>query len=124
MAANAAHPSVDSLGRALVAAESTCACPICGHEPATRAEDLHQRADFDITWIELDKLDRVATGRHCRSCQPTGPTLDISCAVWGDSPILTATLASEPATVISHRSALAHQRRLAYQPDALVSDDA
>ena len=30
------------------------ACPTCRHEPTTRAEAAHQRADLAVTWLHLD----------------------------------------------------------------------
>ncbi|MDV7242248.1 MULTISPECIES: hypothetical protein [Rhodococcus] len=49
-----------------LAAPSPRACPTCGHEPTTRAQAIHQRADLDVTWLEPDRErpDQIATGRH------------------------------------------------------------
>ena len=29
-------------------------CPTCGHEPTTRGEAAHQRADLAVTWLHAD----------------------------------------------------------------------
>ncbi|MDG3013672.1 recombinase family protein [Speluncibacter jeojiensis] len=71
------------------------ACPSCGHEPTTRAEAAHQRADLAVTWLyrDPDVPGNVVARNHCRSCQPEDPAVDIACTVCGDGPILTGELA-------------------------------
>lgn len=75
------------------------ACPICGHEPATRAEAAHQRADLAVTWLhpDPDHPDRIVERRHCRQCEPGQPAFDIACTVCGDGPILAGALAAHTA---------------------------
>ncbi|QXU51794.1 recombinase family protein [Rhodococcus sp. LW-XY12] len=66
------------------------ACPSCGHEPATRSEAAHQRADLAVTWLYLDPEDpdTIITRHHCRSCQPDDKAVDVACTICGDGPIL------------------------------------
>lgn len=75
------------------------ACPTCGHEPTTRAEAAHQRADLAVTWLHLDPdaPGGVVARRHCRSCQPAEPAVDVACRVCGDGPILAGELAERAA---------------------------
>lgn len=70
-------------------------CPNCGHEPTTRAEAAHQRADLTLTWLyrDPDTPGEIVARHHCRSCQPADPATDIACAVCGDGPILAGELA-------------------------------
>ncbi|MDV6277952.1 helix-turn-helix domain-containing protein [Rhodococcus erythropolis] len=70
-------------------------CPNCGHEPTTRAEAAHQRADLTVTWLyrDPDTPGDIVAGHHCRRCQPADPASDIACAVCGDGPILAGELA-------------------------------
>lgn len=74
------------------------ACPTCGHEPQTRAEAAHQRADITVTWLHPDPAaaDEIITRHHCRQCQPEPPMIDIACALCGDGPIATGNLATYP----------------------------
>ncbi|WP_147283528.1 Hin recombinase [Rhodococcus sp. AG1013] len=76
------------------------ACPSCGHEPATRSEAAHQRADLAVSWLYLDsEVPGVIIARHhCRSCQPEEPAVDVACTVCGDGPILVGELAIGAAT--------------------------
>ncbi|MGW5153459.1 recombinase family protein [Rhodococcus koreensis] len=71
------------------------ACPTCGHEPTTRAEAAHQRADLAVTWLhpDPDHLGTVISRSHCRHCEPGQPAFDIACSVCGDGPILAGALA-------------------------------
>lgn len=66
------------------------ACPNCGHEPTTRAEAAHQRADLAVAWLHIDPEapGKIIARHHCRSCQPEDEVLDIACTVCGDGPIL------------------------------------
>ncbi|WP_083395733.1 transposase family protein [Rhodococcus koreensis] len=70
-------------------------CPTCGHEPTTRAEAAHQRADLAVTWLHPDPDHRgtVTSRHHCRHCEPGQPVFDIACSVCGDGPILADQLA-------------------------------
>ncbi|MFC9553814.1 recombinase family protein [Rhodococcus sp. NPDC056960] len=65
-------------------------CPTCGHEPTTRAEAAHQRADLAVLWLHPDPEQRetVISRQHCRHCEPGQPAFDVACAVCGDGPIL------------------------------------
>lgn len=71
------------------------ACPTCGHEPTTRAEAAHQRADLAVTWLHPDPADPdgVVTQHHCRHCEPHETAFDIACTLCGDGPILSGPLA-------------------------------
>ncbi|GAF47876.1 hypothetical protein [Rhodococcus wratislaviensis] len=64
-------------------------CPTCGHEPTTRAEAAHQRADLAVIWLHPDPDHRgTLIGRqHCRHCEPGQPAFDLGCSVCGDGPI-------------------------------------
>jgi hypothetical protein len=69
-------------------------CPTCGHEPTTRAEAAHQRADLAMDWLHLDP-DRpglLTFRHHCRHCEPDQP-------VCGDGPILTGPSAAAPVEI-------------------------
>ncbi|MFZ2176776.1 MAG: recombinase family protein [Rhodococcus sp. (in: high G+C Gram-positive bacteria)] len=70
------------------------ACSTCGHEPTTRAEAAHQRADLAVIWLHPDPttVGEVITGHHCRRCQPEPPVIDIACTLCGDGPILVGDL--------------------------------
>ncbi|WP_370185856.1 recombinase family protein [Rhodococcus wratislaviensis] len=70
-------------------------CPTCGHEPTSRAEAAHQRADLAVIWLHPDPDHRgMLIGRqHCRHCEPGQPAFDIACSVCGDGPILAGRLA-------------------------------
>jgi len=72
------------------------ACSSCGHEPATRAEVIHQRADLAVTWLypDPDQPSQLVVPQHCRQCQPDQVVVDIACTVCGDDPILTGALAA------------------------------
>ena len=72
------------------------ACPSCGHEPATRAEAAHQRADLAVTWLHTDPThgDQPLAAQHCRHCQPQQHVVDIACAICGDGPIITGEFAT------------------------------
>ncbi|RDI23269.1 DNA invertase Pin-like site-specific DNA recombinase [Rhodococcus sp. AG1013] len=65
-------------------------CPSCGHEPATRSEAAHQRADLAVSWLYLDPEvpGTIITRHHCRSCQPEEQAIDIACIICEDGPIL------------------------------------
>lgn len=75
------------------------ACPDCGHEPTTRPETVHQRADLEIVWLHRDPGDpgAIVSRRHCSRCQPAA-AFDVACAVCGEGPILAGTLADEANT--------------------------
>ncbi|MDV6278258.1 recombinase family protein [Rhodococcus erythropolis] len=79
-------------------------CPNCGHEPTTRAEAAHQRADLTLTWLHRhpDTPGGIVAGHHCRRCQPADPATDIACIVCGDGPIL----AGELSTATAHTDSL------------------
>ncbi|MDG3010628.1 recombinase family protein [Rhodococcus sp. D2-41] len=85
------RPGVAGQPEVIVNARSALACPSCGHEPATRAEAIGQRADLSVTWLEADpeRTGEVVAAHHCRRCQPAGTAHDIACAVCGDGPIVT-----------------------------------
>jgi hypothetical protein len=76
-------------------------CPSCGHEPTTRAEAAHQRADLAVTWLHPDPehQESVISRHYCRHCEPGQPAFDIACSVCsvcsvcGDGPILAGSLA-------------------------------
>jgi DNA invertase Pin-like site-specific DNA recombinase len=72
-------------------------CPSCGHEPTTRAEAAHQRADLAVTWLHADPHHRgtVISRHHCRHCGPGQPAFDIACSICGDGPILAGALAEQ-----------------------------
>lgn len=65
------------------------ACPNCGHEPTTRSEAIHQRADLAVSWLHIDPdaTGKIVARNHCRSCQPENQAVDIACDVCGDGPI-------------------------------------
>ena len=71
-------------------------CPTCGHEPTTRAEAAHQRADLAVDWLHLDpdRPGQLTSRHHCRHCEPDQPAVDIACTVCGDGPILTGPAAA------------------------------
>ncbi|MBX4171492.1 recombinase family protein [Rhodococcus pyridinivorans] len=79
---------------------SSRACPVCGHEPTTRVEAAHQRADLAAVWLVSDPAHRgrLVAEHHCRQCEPDGPTADIACEVCGDGPLLTGKLAQQVGT--------------------------
>ncbi|MGH3800439.1 MAG: recombinase family protein [Pseudonocardiaceae bacterium] len=70
------------------------ACPTCGHEPTTRGEAVHQRADLAVTWLypNPDVPAGIVARHHCQHCQPGDRAVDIACTVCGDGPILTGEL--------------------------------
>ncbi len=70
------------------AARAAMACPTCGREPITRGEALQQREDLAIIWLHLDG-DHLTEARHCVSCQPHEPVIDVSCSGCGDGPLIT-----------------------------------
>ena len=72
-------------------------CPTCGHEPTTRAEAAHQRADLAVIWLHPDPQHRgtLISRHHCRHCEPGQPAFDIACSICGDGPILAGALAEE-----------------------------
>ncbi|MCD2100054.1 recombinase family protein [Rhodococcus rhodochrous] len=73
------------------------AWPSCGHEPSTRSEAAHQRADVAVTWLhrDLDVPGEIVARNHCRNCQPEEPAVDVACTVCGDGPILAGEFAAE-----------------------------
>lgn len=75
-------------------------CSTCGHEPTTRAEAIHQRADLAVTWLypDPDQPSQLVARQHCRQCQPDQGVVDIACTVCGDGPILTGELAAAVTT--------------------------
>ena len=79
---------------------SSRACPACGHEPATREEAAQLRADLAVRWLhpDPDNAGAVIQARHCRSCYPRGPVVDVECTRCGDGPIITGALAEDSAT--------------------------
>ncbi len=90
-------PTVDVRSTSIPATTNTSrACPSCGHEPTTRAEAAHQRADLAVTWLHIDPEGhgRPLAARHCRHCQPQYHVVDIACAVCGDGPIITGEFAT------------------------------
>ncbi len=46
---------------------------------------------------QLDTLNGPATARYCRACPPAGPITDLTCARYGDGPLLVGDLAADPA---------------------------
>ncbi|OUS94399.1 recombinase [Rhodococcus sp. NCIMB 12038] len=72
-------------------------CPTCGHEPTTRAEAAHQRADLAVIWLHPDPEHRgaVISRQHCHQCEPGQPAFDVACSVCGDGPILAGALAEK-----------------------------
>ncbi|NLE82027.1 MAG: recombinase family protein [Rhodococcus sp.] len=92
----AAGPGVATLEHPAPARKTSRACPSCGHEPATRSEAAHQRADLAVTWLYRDPAvpGETIARHHCRSCQPEEPAVDVACTVCGDGPILAGELAA------------------------------
>lgn len=87
----AAGPGTATLGLPTSSRTTTSrACPGCGHEPTTRSEAAHQRADLAVSWLYVDSEDpaSIVTRHHCRSCQPDDKAIDIACTICGDGPIL------------------------------------
>jgi len=84
----------------VVGERSARACPSCGHEPATREEAVQLRADLAALWLhpDPDNLGSVVQARHCRTCHPRGPVVDVECTRCGDGPIITGGLAEDSAT--------------------------
>ncbi|WP_346842912.1 recombinase family protein [Rhodococcus sp. A14] len=80
-------------------ARTSRSCPTCGHEPTTRAEASHQRADLAVIWLHPDpqRSESLICRSHCRHCEPDQPAFDIACAVCGDGPILAGALAESAA---------------------------
>jgi len=78
---------------------SVRACSSCGHEPVTREEAVQLRADLAVLWLHPDPENpgSVVQARHCRSCQPRGPVVDVECTRCGDGPIVTGVLAEDSA---------------------------
>jgi hypothetical protein len=72
-------------------------CPTCGHEPTTRGEAAHQRADLAVTWLHADpdRYGTIISRHHCRHCEPGQPAFDIACSICGDGPILAGVLAAQ-----------------------------
>lgn len=95
--ATAAGPGIATLEHPAPLRKTSRACPNCGHEPATRSEAAHQRADLAVTWLYLDPdvPSGIVDQRHCRSCQPEYQAVDVACTVCGDGPILAGELATE-----------------------------
>ncbi|MBD8057158.1 recombinase family protein [Rhodococcus ruber] len=87
----------DELEHSATPRKTPRACPSCGHEPTTRGEAAHQRADLAVTWLHLDPNvpGEVVARNHCRSCQPGEPAVDVACTVCGDGPILAGELAAD-----------------------------
>ncbi len=84
----------------VVGERSVRACPSCGHEPVTREEAMQLCADLAVLWLHPDPENpgAVVEGRHCRSCYPRGPVVDVECTRCGDGPIITGALAEDSAT--------------------------
>ena len=82
-----------------VGEHSARACPSCGREPSTREEAMQLRADLAVLWLHPDSTHpkSVVEARHCRTCQPHGPVVDVECARCGDGPIITGALAQDSA---------------------------
>jgi len=78
---------------------SARAYPSCGHEPVTREEAVQLRADLAVLWLhpDPDNPGSVVQARHCRTCQPRGPVVDVKCTRCGDGPIITGVLAEDSA---------------------------
>ena len=83
----------------VVGERSARACPSCGYEPGTRAEAMALRADLAVLWLhpDPDSPGAVVQARHCRTCQPKGPVVDVECTCCGDGPIITGVLALDSA---------------------------
>jgi hypothetical protein len=83
----------------VVGERSARACPSCGDEPKTREEAMALRADLAVQWLHPDpqSMGSVVAARHCRTCQPRGPVVDVECTRCGDGPIITGALAEDSA---------------------------
>jgi DNA invertase Pin-like site-specific DNA recombinase len=83
----------------VVGERSVRACPSCGDEPTTREEAMALRADLAVQWLHPDpeSMGSVVAARHCRTCQPRGPVVDVECTRCGDGPIITGALAEDSA---------------------------
>ncbi len=83
-----------------VVGERSRAYPSCGHEPFTREEAVQLRADLAVLWLHPDPENpgAVVEARHCRSCYPLGPVVDVECARCGDGPVVTGALAQDSAS--------------------------
>jgi hypothetical protein len=83
----------------VVGERSARACPSCGQEPGTRDEAMQLRADLAVLWLHPgpEEPGSVVEARHCRTCQPRGPVVDVECTRCGDGPILTGALAEDSA---------------------------
>ncbi|NLE81243.1 MAG: recombinase family protein [Rhodococcus sp.] len=92
----ATDPGADTVEHPTRPRKTSRACPSCGHEPTTRSEAVHQRADLAVSWLYLDPdaPGTIVARNHCRSCQPEEPAVDVACAVCGDGPILAGELAT------------------------------
>ena len=100
---------------------SARACPSCRLEPSTRAEAMQLRADLAVLWLhpDLDSPGSVVKARHCRSCQPRGPVVDVECTRCGDGPIITGALAQDsapgsvayPSPTLARRGGVDHRTR-------------
>jgi ribosomal protein S27AE len=80
-----------------VGERSARVCPSCGYETATREEAMQLRADLAALWLHPDPENpgEVVEARHCRTCQPRGPVLNVACTRCGDGPIVTGALAQD-----------------------------
>jgi len=92
-------PSVVRSQQVPVVGERSRVCPSCGHEPGTRDEAVQLRADLAVQWLHPDPENPggVVEARHCRSCYPRGPVVDVECTRCGDGPIITGALAEDSA---------------------------
>jgi hypothetical protein len=50
-----------------------------------------------MLWLhpDPDTPGAVIEGRHCRTCHPRGPVVDVECTHCGDGPIITGALAED-----------------------------
>jgi DNA invertase Pin-like site-specific DNA recombinase len=78
------------------AAIHACACPSCGNEPIEASERWQQRQDLAIVWLYPDPEhpEQLIERRHCRQCQPHQHITTLDCALCGEGPFLTGTLAT------------------------------
>jgi len=92
-------PSLAPVVVPVVGERSARACPSCGHEPVTREEAVQLRADLAVLWLhpDPDNPGSAVQARHCRTCQPRGPVVDVECTRCGDGPIITGALAEDSA---------------------------
>ncbi|MFZ2530224.1 MAG: recombinase family protein [Rhodococcus sp. (in: high G+C Gram-positive bacteria)] len=95
----ATDPGTAGMEHPTPARKTSRAFPNCGHEPTTRSEAAHQRADLEVPWLHRDPDDprKIVSRNHCCSCQPT-PAFDVACTVCREGSILADVLADEANT--------------------------